>query len=97
MSLLTNVMDHSLDEGYAEAAARKEAEGAGGLPKTARAKLALAAGLVLAALVVTVGAANARLAAPSSPRSARNSSTASSARRRPRTSWRAASTPCAPM
>lgn len=64
MSLLTNVMDHSLDEGYAEAAARKEAEGAGGLPKTARAKLALAAGLVLAALVVTVGAANARLAAP---------------------------------
>ncbi|WP_328454735.1 DUF881 domain-containing protein [Streptomyces sp. NBC_00386] len=64
MSLLTNVMDHSLDEGYAEAAARKEAEGAGGLPKTVRAKLALAAGLVLAALVVTVGAANARLAAP---------------------------------
>ncbi|WP_392969873.1 DUF881 domain-containing protein [Streptomyces sp. LN245] len=64
MSLLTNVMDHSLDEGYAEAAARKEAEGAGGLPKTVRAKLALAADLVLAALVVTVGAANARLAAP---------------------------------
>ncbi|WP_329298521.1 DUF881 domain-containing protein [Streptomyces sp. NBC_00659] len=64
MSLLTNVMDHSLDEGYAEAAARREAEGAGGLPKTVRAKLALAAGLVLAALVVTVGAANARLAAP---------------------------------
>ncbi|MEY2247237.1 DUF881 domain-containing protein [Streptomyces sp. BF23-18] len=64
MSLLTNVMDHSLDEGYAEAAARKEAAGSGGLPKTVRAKLALAAGLVLAALVVTVGAANARLAAP---------------------------------
>ncbi|MGW2787220.1 DUF881 domain-containing protein [Streptomyces populi] len=64
MSLLTNVMDHSLDEGYAEAAARKEAEGAGGMPKTLRAKLGLAAGLVLAALVVTVGAANARLAAP---------------------------------
>ncbi|MET8860579.1 MULTISPECIES: DUF881 domain-containing protein [unclassified Streptomyces] len=64
MSLLTNVMDHSLDEGYAEAAARKEAEGAGGLPKTLRAKAGLAAGLVLAALVVTLGAANARLAAP---------------------------------
>ncbi|MFH8392312.1 MULTISPECIES: DUF881 domain-containing protein [unclassified Streptomyces] len=64
MSLLTNVMDHSLDEGYAEAAARREAEGAGGMPKTLRAKAALAAGLVLAALVVTVGAANARLAAP---------------------------------
>ncbi|MFB9510535.1 DUF881 domain-containing protein [Streptomyces aurantiacus] len=64
MSLLTNVMDHSLDEGYAEAAARKKAEGTGGMPKTVRAKLGLAAGLVLAALVVTVGAAQARIAAP---------------------------------
>ncbi|MCX4702418.1 MULTISPECIES: DUF881 domain-containing protein [Streptomyces] len=64
MSLLTNVMDHSLDDGYAEAAARKEAAGEGGLPKTLRAKLGLAAGLVLAALVVTVGAAQARVAAP---------------------------------
>ncbi|MFJ4468776.1 DUF881 domain-containing protein [Streptomyces sp. NPDC089424] len=62
MSLLTNVMDHSLDDGYAEAAARKKA--AGGMPKTLRAKLGLAAGLVLAALVVTVGAAQARVAAP---------------------------------
>lgn len=34
------------------------------MPKTVRAKLGLAAGLVLAALVVTVGAANARIAAP---------------------------------
>ncbi|GAA0638008.1 DUF881 domain-containing protein [Streptomyces thermocarboxydovorans] len=64
MSLLTNVMDHSLDDGYAEAAARKKAEGERGLPKTLRAKLGLAAGLVLAALVVTVGAAQARVAAP---------------------------------
>ena len=64
MSLLTNVMDHSLDEGYAEAAARKKADGGGGLPRTLRAKLGLAAGLVLAALVVTVGAAQARVAAP---------------------------------
>ncbi len=64
MSLLTNVMDHSLDEGYAEAAARKKAENAGGMPKTLRAKLGLAVGLVLAALVVTVGAAQARIAAP---------------------------------
>ncbi|MEV1081510.1 DUF881 domain-containing protein [Streptomyces sp. NPDC050211] len=62
MSLLTNVMDHSLDEGYAEAAARKEA--GGGMPKTLRAKLGLAVGLVLAALVVTIGAAQARVAAP---------------------------------
>lgn len=64
MSLLTNVMDHSLDDGYAEAAARKKAEGAGGMPKTLQARLGLAAGLVLAALVVTVGAAQARVAAP---------------------------------
>ncbi|MFJ3221739.1 DUF881 domain-containing protein [Streptomyces sp. NPDC086783] len=64
MSLLTNVMDHSLDDGYAEAAARKKSEEAGGLPKTLRAKLGLAAGLVLAGLVVTVGAAQARVAAP---------------------------------
>ncbi|MFI6489258.1 DUF881 domain-containing protein [Streptomyces sp. NPDC050564] len=64
MSLLTNVMDHSLDDGYAEVAARKKAEGGGGMPKTVRAKFGLAAGLVLAALVVTVGAANARIAAP---------------------------------
>ncbi|MGY1996051.1 DUF881 domain-containing protein [Streptomyces rochei] len=64
MSLLTNVMDHSLDDGYAQAAARKKAQDGGGLPRTLRAKLGLAAGLVLAALVVTVGAAQARVAAP---------------------------------
>ncbi|MFE0513424.1 DUF881 domain-containing protein [Streptomyces sp. NPDC058964] len=64
MSLITNVMDHSLDDGYAEAAARKQSQGEGGMPKTLRAKLGLAVGLVLAALVVTVGAAQARVAAP---------------------------------
>ncbi|MFE7903159.1 DUF881 domain-containing protein [Streptomyces sp. NPDC057424] len=64
MSLLTNVMDHSLDDGYAEATARRKAVGESGMPKTLRAKLGLAAGLVLAALVVTVGAAQARVAAP---------------------------------
>ncbi|MCS0600634.1 DUF881 domain-containing protein [Streptomyces sp. LP11] len=64
MSLITNVMDHSLDDGYAEAAARRKAQGESGLPKTLRARLGLAAGLVLAALVVTVGAAQARVAAP---------------------------------
>ncbi|MGA4847587.1 DUF881 domain-containing protein [Streptomyces sp. G5(2025)] len=64
MSLLTTVMDHSLDEGYAETAARKKARGDSGLPRPLRAKLGLAAGLVLAALVVTVGAAQARVAAP---------------------------------
>ncbi|WP_182508702.1 DUF881 domain-containing protein [Streptomyces sp. WM6372] len=64
MSLLTHVMDHSLDEGYAQASARREAEGTAGLPRTLKAKLALAAGLVLAAMVVTLGAAQARIAAP---------------------------------
>ncbi|MFD4510791.1 DUF881 domain-containing protein [Streptomyces sp. NPDC058457] len=65
MSLITNVMDHSLDDGYAEAAARKRAKGEdGGMPKTLRARLGLAGGLVLAALVVTVGAAQARVTAP---------------------------------
>ncbi|KNE79836.1 membrane protein [Streptomyces fradiae] len=64
MSLLTNVTEHSLDEGYAEAAARRAAEGSAGLPKTLRSKLGLAAGLVLAAIVVTVGAAQARVEAP---------------------------------
>ncbi|MFI1422474.1 DUF881 domain-containing protein [Streptomyces sp. NPDC020731] len=64
MSLITNVMDHSLDEGYAEAAARRKNEGESGMPKTLRAKLGLAGGLVLAALIVTVGAAQARVAAP---------------------------------
>ncbi|MET8495517.1 DUF881 domain-containing protein [Streptomyces cellulosae] len=64
MSLITNVMDHSLDDGYAEAAARKRRQGTGGLPRTLRAKLGLAAGLVLAACIVTLGAAQARVAAP---------------------------------
>ncbi|WP_307716516.1 DUF881 domain-containing protein [Streptomyces sp. V4I23] len=62
MSLLTNVMEHSLDDGYAEAAARRAEHG--GLPRTLRAKLGLAAGLVLAAVIVTVGAAEARVSAP---------------------------------
>ncbi|WP_189537500.1 DUF881 domain-containing protein [Streptomyces roseolilacinus] len=63
MSLLTNVMDHALDDGYAEATARRAAEG-GGLPRTLRAKLGLAAGLVLAAAVVTLGAAQTQISAP---------------------------------
>ncbi|MFI5618504.1 DUF881 domain-containing protein [Streptomyces sp. NPDC051567] len=64
MSLLTHVMDHSLDEGYAEAAARREAEGTAGLPRPLKAKLMLAAALVLVATVVTLAAAEARVAAP---------------------------------
>lgn len=63
MSLLNNVIDHALDDGYAEATARRAAEG-GGLPRNLRAKLGVAAGLLLAAVVVTVGAAEARISAP---------------------------------
>ncbi|MDV9191165.1 DUF881 domain-containing protein [Streptomyces sp. SR27] len=63
MSLLNNVIDHALDDGYAEATARRAAEGRG-LPRSLRAKLGVAAGLVLAAAVVTVGAAEARISAP---------------------------------
>lgn len=63
MSLLNDVMDHSLDDGYAQAAARRATKG-GPPPQTLRAKLWLAAGLVLAALVVTLGAAQARISAP---------------------------------
>src|SRR6478735_2486316 len=64
MSLLTTVMEHSLDEGYAEASARRRSEGSEGMPRTLKSKLGLAAGLVLAALVVTLGAAEAQVAAP---------------------------------
>jgi uncharacterized protein YlxW (UPF0749 family) len=64
MSLLNNVMDHSLDDGYAEATARRSAEGRAGVPRSLHAKLALAAGLMLVAAVVTVCAAQARVTAP---------------------------------
>ncbi|WP_181009370.1 DUF881 domain-containing protein [Streptomyces sp. SM11] len=64
MSLLNNVMDHSLDDGYAEASARRKADGSAGLPRTLKSKLGLAAGLVVASLVVTLGAAEARISAP---------------------------------
>ncbi|PLW72859.1 DUF881 domain-containing protein [Streptomyces thermolineatus] len=64
MSLLNNVMEHSLDDGYAEAAARRGAVGRSGFPRMLRAQLVLAAGLLLAALVVTLGAVQARVSAP---------------------------------
>jgi uncharacterized protein YlxW (UPF0749 family) len=64
MSLLTNVMEHSLDDGYAEAVARRGEAGGSRLPRSVRGRLVLASGLVLAAAVVTLGAAQARVAAP---------------------------------
>lgn len=64
MSLLTNVMEHSLDDGYAEAAARRGQVGTSRLPTSLSGRLGLAGGLLLAAVVVTVGAAEAHRAAP---------------------------------
>ncbi|MEV7780579.1 DUF881 domain-containing protein [Kitasatospora sp. NPDC088351] len=64
MSLLTNVMDHSLDEGYAEAAAAQGGDRDSRIPGTARGLLTLGAGLALVGAVVTVGAVNAHKAEP---------------------------------
>lgn len=64
MSLLTTVMDHSLDDGYAEAARASGMEGTSRLPSTLRGRLTLALGLALAATVVTVGAVTSHEAEP---------------------------------
>ncbi|MEY9967214.1 uncharacterized protein YlxW (UPF0749 family) [Streptacidiphilus sp. MAP12-16] len=64
MSLLTNVMEHSLDEGYAEAARTRGAYGSSRMPTTLRGRLLLALGLALPALVLTVGAVQVRASAP---------------------------------
>ncbi|MFE6747848.1 DUF881 domain-containing protein [Kitasatospora purpeofusca] len=64
MSLLTNVMDHSLDEGYAEAAAARGGDGPYRIPGTVRGLVSLGAGLALVGAVITVGAVNAHKAEP---------------------------------
>ncbi|TDT98821.1 uncharacterized protein YlxW (UPF0749 family) [Streptomyces sp. 846.5] len=64
MSLLTNVMEHALDDGYADAARRRGRYGTSRMPGTLRGKLALGGGLLLAALVLTVGAVQVRASAP---------------------------------
>ena len=64
MSLLTNVMDHGLDEGYAQAAAARGDGRPSRIPTTARGLATLGLGLALVGLVVTVGAANAHNAQP---------------------------------
>ncbi|MFF7591558.1 DUF881 domain-containing protein [Kitasatospora purpeofusca] len=64
MSLLTNVMDHSLDEGYAEAAAARGGDGPYRIPGTVRGLITLGAGLALVGAVITVGAVNAHKAEP---------------------------------
>lgn len=64
MFLLTNVMEHALDDGYAEAAARRGTTGRSRLPASLAGRVGLAAGLLLAAVVITVGAAQAHRTAP---------------------------------
>lgn len=64
MSLLTSVMSHGLDEGYAEAAKARAGEGPRRMPTAVKGKAILALGLALAAAVVTVGAVTSREAAP---------------------------------
>ncbi|MFD0275738.1 DUF881 domain-containing protein [Kitasatospora sp. NPDC127111] len=64
MSLLTNVMDHGLDEGYAEAAAARGGDRDSRIPGTVRGLLTLGAGLALVGVVVTIGAVNAHKAEP---------------------------------
>lgn len=64
MWLLNQVMDHSLDEGYEEAAARREAEGRSGEPRGTAARLWLTAGLLAAASLITVAALQTRASAP---------------------------------
>jgi uncharacterized protein YlxW (UPF0749 family) len=59
MTLLTMVMDQSLDEGYAAAARARGEEGRRRLPTTLRGKLVLGLGLALAAVVVTISGVNA--------------------------------------
>ncbi|MGF1427244.1 DUF881 domain-containing protein [Kitasatospora sp. LaBMicrA B282] len=64
MTLLTTVMDQSLDEGYAAAARARGEVGRRRLPTTAKGRLLLAVGLALAAVVVTVSGVNAHDAEP---------------------------------
>ncbi|MEU1627950.1 DUF881 domain-containing protein [Streptomyces sp. NPDC020096] len=64
MSLLTNIMEHSLDDGYAEATARRGETGRSRLPRTTRARAVFAVGLVVVAVVLTLGAAQAQYSAP---------------------------------
>lgn len=64
MSLLNSVMDHSLDEGYAEAAAARGGERDSRIPVTLRGLVTLGAGLALVGTVLTIGAVNAHEAEP---------------------------------
>ncbi|MFC9331884.1 DUF881 domain-containing protein [Kitasatospora sp. NPDC057015] len=64
MSLLTSVMDHGLDEGYAQAAAARGDGRPSRIPVTGRGLATLGLGLALVGVVLTVGAVNAHDAQP---------------------------------
>jgi uncharacterized protein YlxW (UPF0749 family) len=63
MSLLTNLMEHSLDEGYAEAAARRSSVPESGHPR--RPSVVLLLGLLAVGLLLATAAAQARARASS--------------------------------
>ena len=64
MSLLTNVMDHALDEGYAQAAAARGDGLPSRIPSGRRGLATLGLGLALVGVILTVGAVNAHNAQP---------------------------------
>lgn len=64
MSLLTNVMEHSLDEGYAEEARRSGRYGSSRLPGTLRGKLVLGLGLAMVATILSLGVSQVQHSAP---------------------------------
>jgi hypothetical protein len=64
MSLLTNVMEHSLDDGYADEARRTGRYGSSRLPTTLRGKLILGLGLAMVATILAMGASQVQENAP---------------------------------
>ncbi|MCF2527540.1 DUF881 domain-containing protein [Yinghuangia soli] len=73
MSLLINIMDHSLDEGYAEATARRAVRGEEGvISRAPGARLLVAVGVGLIAVVVTMAAMQVRAAAPQAEKERRD-------------------------
>jgi uncharacterized protein YlxW (UPF0749 family) len=64
MSLLTNVMEHSLDDGYAEEARKAGRYGSSRMPVGLRGKVVLGLGLAMVAVILTVGASQVQHSAP---------------------------------
>lgn len=73
MSLLVNIMDHSLDEGYAEATARRAVRGEESvISRHPGARLLVALGVGLIAVVVTMAAMQVRATAPQAEKERRD-------------------------